>query len=130
MPYRSASSSVLSPSDTVHSFGILGLTMRQPKAVEYSVSLPFGNAFSGLGSTHGARLIDSTPPATATDASPSATCLLAWITASRPEPHSRLTVLPGTLVGQPASRVAMRATLRLSSPAPFALPNTTSSTVA
>ena len=49
------------------------------------------------------------------------------IAASRLEPQSRLTVVPGTLDGRPASRVAIRATLRFSSPAPFALPNTTSS---
>ena len=47
--------------------------------------------------------------------------------ACRPEPHNRLTVWPGTLTGKPASSAAMRATLRLSSPAPLALPRTTSS---
>ena len=52
----------------------------------------------------------------------------AIIAASRLEPQSRLTVVPGIVVGSPASRVAMRATLRLSSPAPLALPKTTSST--
>ena len=36
--------------------------------------------------------------------------------ASMPEPHRRFTVLPGTSCGSPASS-AMRATLRLSSPA-------------
>ena len=38
-------------------------------------------------------------------------------TASSPEPHSRFTVAPGTVTGRPASSTAMRATLRLSSPA-------------
>src|SRR5574337_629457 len=37
--------------------------------------------------------------------------------ASRLEPHSRSTVLPGTSCGSPASSARMRATLRLSSPA-------------
>ena len=37
-------------------------------------------------------------------------------TASIPDPHSRLIVLPGTVSGMPASNSAMRATLRLSSP--------------
>ena len=43
-------------------------------------------------------------------------------TALRPEAHSRLTVMPGTLSGRPASSSAMRATLRLSSPAWLAQP--------
>ena len=38
--------------------------------------------------------------------------------------------MPGTVTGRPASSEAMRATLRLSSPAPLALPSTTSSTSA
>ena len=49
------------------------------------------------------------------------------IAASRLDPHSRLTVVAGTEVGSPASSTAIRATLRLSSPAPLALPSTTSS---
>jgi len=60
--------------------------------------------------------------ATIKDASPTATARFAAITASRPDPHSRLMVAPGTEVGRPASRPAMRATFRLSSPAPFASP--------
>ena len=44
-----------------------------------------------------------------------------------PEPHRRFTVTPGTSTGNPASSTAMRATSRFSSPAPLALPNTTSS---
>ena len=43
-------------------------------------------------------------------------------TASRPDPHSRLMVPPGTPTGRPASSAAMRATLRLSSPAWLAQP--------
>ena len=50
--------------------------------------------------------------------------------ASRLDPQSRLTVEPGTVVGSPASSPAIRATLRLSSPAPLALPRTISSTCA
>ena len=38
-------------------------------------------------------------------------------TASIPLPQSRFTVAPGTVSGRPASKSAMRATLRLSSPA-------------
>ena len=40
-----------------------------------------------------------------------------------PEAQSRLTVTPATESGRPASRAAIRATLRLSSPAWFAQPN-------
>ena len=39
-------------------------------------------------------------------------------------------VAPGTSIGRPASRLAMRATLRLSSPAWLAQPNNTSVTAA
>ena len=48
-------------------------------------------------------------------------------TASIPDAHSRLRVAPGTLTGRPASSSAMRATLRLSSPAWLAQPKNTSS---
>ena len=41
----------------------------------------------------------------------------ALATASSPDPHSRLSVAPGTSTGSPASSALMRATLRLSSPA-------------
>ena len=101
----SARISAPSPSETVHSSGIFGLTIRQPSVVECSVwSCARGNGFSGLSTTHGARLIDSTPPATQTDASPTAIARLAWIAASRPEPHRRLTVAPGTVVGRPGEQ--------------------------
>ena len=43
-------------------------------------------------------------------------------TASRPDAHRRLTVTPGTSTGSPASSAPIRATLRLSSPAPFVQP--------
>ena len=115
-----------SPSETVHSAGIRSLTSRQPSVVETAVTLPAGNARLGFGSTHGARVIDSTPPATTTSASPDSTVRDARIAASRDEPHSRLTVVAGTETGSPASSTAIRPTLRLSSPAPLALPQTTS----
>ncbi len=127
MPCLSAISSAPSPSETVHCGGMSGLVIRQPRVVEYICWLPAGKARSGFWSTQGARLIDSTPPATATDASPSAMARYACTTASSPEAHSRLTVAPGTVTGSPASSTAIRATFRFSSPAPLALPNTTSS---
>jgi hypothetical protein len=59
--------------------------------------------------------------------SPAAIARLALNAASIPDPQSRFTVAPGIEVGRPASRTAMRATLRLSSPAWFASPKYTSS---
>jgi hypothetical protein len=50
---------------------------------------------------------------------------MAWkamLTAVNPEAHRRLTVAAGTLAGKPANSEAMRATLRLSSPAWLAQP--------
>ncbi len=47
--------------------------------------------------------------------------------ASRLDPQSRFTVPPGADTGSPASSAAIRATLRLSSPAWFAQPSSTSS---
>ena len=110
----------------VHSAGIRALTSRQPSVVDTAVTLPAGNARSGLGSTQGARVMDSTPPASTTSASPDSTLRLAIIAASRLDPHSRLTVVAGTDTGSPASRTAIRPTLRLSSPAWLAQPQTTS----
>ena len=68
-----------------------------------------------------AALIDSTPPTSTRSASPAAIWRDPIIAASSDDPQSLLTVLPGMLVGNPASRVAIRATLRLSSPAPLAI---------
>ena len=111
------------------SAAIRGLTKRQPRVVSCS-SAARENALGALPSTNGARLMLSTPPAIRRSASPALIVLAAWPTASMPEPHSRLTVAPGTLVGRPASSAAMRATFRLSSPAWLAQPMSTSSTAA
>ncbi len=121
-----ASCSLASPSETVHSSGIRSLTSRQPSVVETAVTLPAGNARDGLGSTHGARVIDSTPPARTTSASPVSMVREPAIAASSEEPHRRFTVVAGTVVGSPASSTAIRPTLRLSSPAWLAQPHTTS----
>ena len=59
----------------------------------------------------------STPPAIISSVSPDLIARAAMLSASRLEPHSRLIVAPGTSFGSPASSSAMRATLRLSSPA-------------
>jgi hypothetical protein len=81
-----------------------------------------GSASAGRGMTYGARLMPSTPPATTYSASPTARARAACTIASPPEPHSRLTVRPGTETGNPASSAAIRATFRLSSPAPLLSP--------
>ena len=117
-----------SPRLCVQTSGISGLTIRQPSVVLNSSALPAGKGRSGLGRTYGARVIDSTPPATITEASPTAIARAAVTTASRPDAQSRLVVTPGTDTGSPASSADIRATLRLSSPAWLAAPSTTSST--
>ena len=73
----------------------------------------------------GAVLMLSTPPARYSGCPPAATSRAASTIASRPEPHCRSTVMPGTLTGSPASRAASRATFP---PPPTALPITTSAT--
>ena len=72
-------------------------------------------------------VIDSTPPAMMSRPRRRQSTRLASLTASRPDPHSRLTVAPGIDTGRPARSTAIRATLRLSSPAPLASPRYTSS---
>ena len=102
---------------------------RQPMVVSYTALLRL-KAVSALGMTKGARLMLSTPPAIIRSASPALMARAALPTASRPEPHSRLMVAPGTSMGRPASSADMRATLRLSSPAWLAQPYSTSATAA
>jgi len=104
----------------VHFF-INGLTKRQPIVVSYTALLRL-KALSALGITNGARLMLSTPPAIINSVSPALMARAAMPTASMPEPHKRFTVVPGTSAGKPANKLAMRATLRLSSPAWLAQP--------
>ena len=141
--WRGRSSSCCSRSDSVPLGDDLGGLAHRQQAVELghpridqppaergvapSRELPVGKARSGLAITHGARLIDSEPPATITSPHPPARACAAVITACIPDPQSRLTVAPGTLSGRPASSTAIRATLRLSSPAWLAAPHITSS---
>src|SRR5690349_25106084 len=103
MPNLSPSSSFASPSETVHSFGMFSLTRRQPSVVDTAVTLPAGNARDGFGSTHGARVIDSTPPATTTSASPDSIVREALIAASSDDQQSRLTVVDGISTGRAVS---------------------------
>ena len=105
------------------------LRVREPPAERRVLELaaPRSHAASALPRTYGARVIDSTPPATNTSPSSTAIAWAAALMAWRPEPHSRLTVWPATSTGRPARSAAMRATFRLSSPAWFAAPRITSS---
>ena len=89
---------------------------RQPIVVSW-ISAWREKALSALGMTNGARDMLSMPPATISSASPALIARAAISSASMPEPHSRFTVVPVTSFGSPASSSAMRATLRLSSPA-------------
>ena len=120
---RSATFSPVSPIDSSGNIAsIRGLGNRQPSVVSYMTRSPRGNARSGFAVTSGARLIDSTPPATNRSPSPARTAWQAAVTAARPDAHSRFRVTPATESGIPARSSAMRATLRLSSPAWFAQP--------
>ena len=97
------------------------LTKRQPIVVSY-ISALRSKALVALATTKGARLMLSTPPATIRPPSPLRIVRAAIATASRPEPQSRFSVTPPAVSGSPASSPAMRATLRLSSPAWLAQP--------
>ena len=123
MPCRAATSSAVSPiASTPCRSRIRGLVSRQPSRVSNS-SIARGMPSSGRGSTNGARVIDSEPPASTMSASPAPIARAAVVTASSPEAHSRLTRGAGHAVsGSPASSTAIRATLRLSSPAWLAAP--------
>src|ERR1700704_5511336 len=104
-----------------------GIDEAQPMVVS-KISAERENASGALPITNGARVIDSTPPAIAKSISPARIARPAAPTASRPEAHRRLSVWPGTDSGMPASNSAIRATLRLSSPAWLAQPKNNSST--
>ncbi len=115
---RSATFSPVSPMlSSGKSSASRGFGKRQPIVVSYTVRSPRAKGFSSLPITSGARLIDSTPPATASSISPARIAWQAHTTAARPEAHRRFTVIPGISCGSPASNSAIRATLRLSSPA-------------
>src|SRR5688572_31103565 len=58
---------------------------------------------------------------------PPRSTLFPYTTLFRSEPQRRFTVTAGTSYGRPASKSAMRARLRLSSPAWFVAPKTTRS---
>src|SRR5699024_1851692 len=103
-----------------------GFVNRHP--IEVSQLRPgFDQAREGFSLTHGARVIDSTPPATTTSASPAPIIARADVIAVIPEEHRRLTVEPGTDSGSPAGSTAMRATFPVDSPAWLAEPRITSS---
>jgi len=95
---------------------ITGFTKRQPIVVS-SIFAARENASAALPMTNGARDMLSTPPATINSVSPLRIARAAIAIASMLDPHRRLMEDPGTSFGNPASRSAMRATLRLSSPA-------------
>ena len=99
----SATRSAVCGIDNVVSASKRGLGKRQPIEVSYDAP-GFANARLGFSVTHGARVIDSTPPATTRSASPAAIICRAVATAVSPEAHSRLTVKPGTESGKPGEQ--------------------------
>ena len=108
--------------DSVPNFSfIFGFGKRHPRVVSQAVRwLIEPSGFFGI--AYGARLMLSTPPATKTSPSPTLIARAAALIAARPEEQRRLNVTAATETGSPARRAAMRATLRLSSPAWFAHP--------
>src|SRR5437868_3138604 len=72
--------------------------------------------------------IDSTPPATNTSPSPARIRWLARAMVCRPEEQKRLTVIPGTVTGQPARIAIWRAMFQPVAPSGLAQPMITSST--
>ena len=68
-----------------------GLAKRQPSEVS-TTSPGLAHGVPGLAITHGARVIDSTPPATTRSASPERTACAAPAIAVSPLAQSRLTV--------------------------------------
>ena len=94
---------------------------RQPMVVSW-ISAVRWKASAAFPMTKGARDIDSTPPAMARSISPARMARAAAPTASSPEAQRRFSVTPGTVSGRPARSSAIRATLRLSSPAWLAQP--------
>ena len=76
------------------------------------------------------RLIDSTPPATATGTRSTTTRWAAMAIAWRPEEQKRLTVVAAAVTGRPARSAAWRAMLWPVAPSGIAQPITTSSTSA
>ena len=95
MPSRIATSSAVSPSEIVAfppstSF-IRGFTSRHPSAVSNTCGAA-AHGVPALAITYGARVIDSTPPATTTSASPVRICWAADATDWMLLAHRRLTV--------------------------------------
>ena len=75
----------------------------------------------------GTMLMLSVPAAIITSASPTRMRSAAICTADRPEAQKRLTVMPPTLLGRPASTAPMRATFRPCCASGIAQPQITSS---
>src|SRR5687768_14428376 len=72
--------------------------------------------------------MDSTPPATNTSPSPATMRCAASAMVCSPDEQNRFTVMPGTLIGQPARMAIWRAMFQPVAPSGLAQPMTTSST--
>ena len=84
----------------------------------------------GLKPLIGTRLMLSAPPAIITSASPTRMRSAAIWIADRPEAQKRLTVMPPTVFGSPASSAPMRAMFRPCGPSGIAQPMMASSIAA
>src|SRR5476649_1056864 len=86
-------------------------TSHRPSTIMLSISFasPMRKPSREPGSTCGAALMFSWPPATTISASPHLTACAASMTALSPEPHTLLMVIPGTLCGNPALMTVWRA---------------------
>ena len=73
-------------------------TKRQPMEVS-KASPGLANAVLGFSTTHGARDMDSTPPAITMSAAPDLIIWEAMVIADMPDAHKRFTVMPGTVSG-------------------------------
>jgi hypothetical protein len=91
----------------------IGMPVKLSVSDDHSVSsiarLAEGGAEAHVAHRVGAWLMLSVPPTRTTFASPSMSCWAPWMTASKPEPHRRLTVRAGTDCGSSQRRPTWRA---------------------
>ena len=104
-----------------------GLMKRQPSVLSWSVASPRGTA-RGFGITAARATSTRRRPRRTRSASPATTAWRAPIDRLQARAAEAVDRRAGTVTGRPASSRAMRATLRLSSPAWLAQPRKTSST--
>ena len=103
-----------------NSLSIFGFGNRAPSEELYHSTF-LANGPSVRPTTNGARVMLSTPPDMITSASPQVMACAAVTIEFMPEPHRRLSVDPGTSIGNPARSRAWRATFRCATASASAL---------